>query len=137
MDITKEKYRDILVEVVNLKSATYEYAVEFKNILAKEIESGWVKIIVDLSKCHFIDSTFLGALVISLKKVNQLKGDLLLVMSQTDVNSMFQLTKLNTVFATYKTKDDAIKSFILSENPRAIRNPISNFFTNKNFFEAV
>jgi anti-anti-sigma factor len=73
--------------------------------------TGWRKIIVDLSECEFIDSTFLGALVVSLKKVTGLGGDLRLVGFQPAVHSMFELTRMYRVFESFKTKDEALKSF--------------------------
>lgn len=111
MDFIQDKHDDILVEVVNLTRATLKEAEEFKIILSTDINSGWRKIIVDLSECEFIDSTFLGALVVSLKKVTGLGGDLRLVGFQPAVHSMFELTRMYRVFESFKTKDEALKSF--------------------------
>ena len=111
MDFTKEKYDDILVEDVNLTRATLKEAEEFKLTLSQDIEEGARKIIVDLSQCEFIYSTFLGALVVSLKKITGLGGDLRLVGFQPAVHSMFELTRMYRVFESYKTKDEAIQSF--------------------------
>jgi anti-anti-sigma factor len=111
MDFIQDKHGDILVEVVNLTRATLKEAEEFKLILTNDILTGWRKIIVDLSECEFIDSTFLGALVVSLKKVTGLGGDLRLVGFQPAVHSMFELTRMYRVFESFKTKDEALKSF--------------------------
>jgi anti-anti-sigma factor len=54
-------------------------AEEFKKILFKDIQTGWRKIIIDLTECKFIDSTFLGTIVIALKKITELGGKLRLV----------------------------------------------------------
>jgi anti-sigma B factor antagonist len=114
MDFTQEKHGIVLVEVVNLTRATMKEAEEFKQIIRQDIESGWRKIIVDLSDCEFIDSTFLGVLVISLKRITGLGGDIRLVGVHSDVDSMFQLTRMSRVFETFKTRNNAIKSFIRS-----------------------
>jgi anti-anti-sigma factor len=111
MDFTKEKYGDVLVEVVNLTRATLKEAEEFKLTLTQDIEEGGKKIVVDISECEFIDSTFLGALVVSLKKITGLGGDLRLVGFQPAVHSMFELTRMYRVFESYKTKEEAVKSF--------------------------
>lgn len=111
MDFTKELYGDVVVENVNLTRATLKEAEEFKKMLAEDIESGTRKIVVDLSECEFIDSTFLGALVVSLKKVTALSGDLKLVGFQPPVHSMFELTRMYRVFEAYPTKFEAIESF--------------------------
>ncbi len=111
MDFIKETYGDVLVEVVNLTRATLKEAEEFKLTLTQDIEMGRRKIIVDLSECEFIDSTFLGALVVSLKKITALGGDLRLVGFQPAVHSMFELTRMYRVFESFGTKDEAIQSF--------------------------
>jgi anti-anti-sigma factor len=111
MDFIKETYEDVVVEVVDLTRATLKEADEFKLRLAKNIEEGWKKIVVDLSECEFIDSTFLGALVISLKKVTLIGGDLRLIGFQPQVHSMFELTRMYRVFESYKSKEEAVKSF--------------------------
>ncbi len=111
MDFIREKYDDVIVECVNLTRATLKEAEEFKKTLTQEIEMGTLKIVVDLTECEFIDSTFLGALVVSLKKITGLGGDLRLVGFQPAVHSMFELTRMYRVFESFKTKEDAINSF--------------------------
>jgi anti-anti-sigma factor len=111
MDFTKEKHDDVVVEVVNLTRATLKEAEEFKQTLVQDIEMGARKIVADLTECEFIDSTFLGALVVSLKKITNLGGDLRLVGFQPAVHSMFELTRMYRVFEAFKTKEEAIKSF--------------------------
>ena len=112
MDFFQEKHGVIIVEIVNITRATLKEAEEFKQILLKDIELGWRKIVVDLTDCEFIDSTFLGALVVSLKRITGLGGDLKLVGFQTAVNMMFQLTRMYRVFETFPTREEAVKSFV-------------------------
>jgi anti-anti-sigma factor len=111
MFFIKEEHNDVIVEVVDLNRATLSEADEFKQRLIENIENGYKKIVVDLTDCEFIDSTFLGALVISLKKVTSLGGDLRLVGFQPAVHSMFELTRMYRVFETFNSKEDAILSF--------------------------
>jgi anti-anti-sigma factor len=112
MDFSQEKHGVVLVEVVNITRATLKEAEDFKQVLLKDIELGWRKIVVDLTECKFIDSTFLGALVVSLKRITGLGGDLKLVGFQSEVNMMFQLTRMYRVFETFPNRDEAIKSFV-------------------------
>lgn len=111
MDYLQETYEDVLVQVVDLTRATLKEADEFKYSLSKSIEEGYRKIVVDLSYCEFIDSTFLGALVVSLKKVTAMGGDLRLVGFHPAVHSMLELTRMHRVFESYPTKEAAVKSF--------------------------
>ncbi len=111
MDFNKENFGDVVVEVVNLSRATLKEAELFKKTLSEDIELGARKLIVDLSECEFIDSTFLGALVVSLKKITALGGDMKLVGFQPSVHSMFELTRMHRVFEAYPSKQEAIESF--------------------------
>jgi anti-anti-sigma factor len=111
MDFHKEEHGAVLVEVVDITRATMKEAEEFKQILVKDIELGWRKIVIDLTDCEYIDSTFLGTFVVSLKRIASLGGDIRLVIFHYDVNSMIQLTRLYKVFKTFRNKNDAIKSF--------------------------
>jgi len=111
MDFINEKVNNVVVEIVTLERATLKEAERFREILTGDIEAGNKNIVVDLNNCEFIDSTFLGALVVSLKKATASGGDLKLVGFRPAVNSMFELTRLNRVFEAYQLREDAINSF--------------------------
>jgi anti-anti-sigma factor len=111
MEFFRDQINDVVVITVNLKRATMVEAEEFKEVLVNEIQRGIKKIVVDLSACEFIDSTFLGGLVVSLKKLTALDGDLRLVGFQPAVHSMFELTRMYRVFESFKSADEAVKSF--------------------------
>ncbi len=111
MAIIEEVIDDIVVEIINLDRATLREADQLKNLINDKIELGYKKIIIDLSTVEFIDSTFLGVLVNTLKKVAALKGDLKLVGFKPAVRSMFELTRLFRVFESYSDLQDAIRSF--------------------------
>jgi len=111
MEFFREEKEDVIVISVNLKRATLVEAEEFKQVLVNDIQRGFKKIVVDLSTCEFIDSTFLGSLVVSLKKLTGLGGDLRLVGFQPAVHSMFELTRMYRVFESFKSADDAVQSF--------------------------
>ncbi len=111
MDYLQEVHEDVLIQVVDLTRATQKEAEEFKYTLQKNIAAGYRKIIVDLSYCEFIDSTFLGALVVSLKKVTTVGGDLRIVGIHPSVQALFELTRMHRVFDIFPTKEQAISSY--------------------------
>ena len=111
MDFTSIEKNDVAIIKVTLNRATLKEAEEFKINLASQMRSGKQKLVVDLSDCDFIDSTFLGTLVVTLKKVTSVGGDLRLVGFKPAVRSMFELTRMYRVFETFKTSEEAVKSF--------------------------
>ena len=66
LDFEKQSSGEVLIEKVNLLRATTVEASIMKKRLFDDIHLYKKKIIVDISKCDFIDSSFLGAMVISL-----------------------------------------------------------------------
>lgn len=111
MSFLSEKTNDIAIETIEISRATFKEAEEFKNFLNKDIEQGFLKLIVDLSKCSFIDSTFLSTIVTALKKVSKLGGNLKLVGVHSETQALLELTGTVKVFEIFSTVDEAINSF--------------------------
>lgn len=111
MNFVEQKRENVLVETVNISRATLKEAEDFKNMLLQAIDNGERKVVVDFSQCDFVDSTFLGGLVVSLKRMTAVKGDIRLVGFRPPVRSMFELTRMHKVFEAFETVEDAVKSF--------------------------
>ncbi|HOJ17865.1 MAG: STAS domain-containing protein [Ignavibacteriales bacterium] len=111
MDFKIEKINDISLVCVNLTRATLSQSEKFKAFLSEQISPQSSRFVVDLSECEFVDSSFLGALVVNLKKTTALGGDIKLFGLQSAVNSMFELTRMNKAFEIFKTKNDAVNAF--------------------------
>ncbi|MFZ1517996.1 MAG: STAS domain-containing protein [Ignavibacteriaceae bacterium] len=110
-DFSKLHVSDIVVEVVNLSRATYREASQLKKNLDELIKEKQKKIIVDISQCEFIDSTFLGVLVLSLKASARIGGDIRLVKPDEVVKALMEKAGTLNVFNLYETLDEALKSF--------------------------
>lgn len=111
MEIIEEVMGDVVVEIINSDRATMNESHELKETLQRKLDKGYNKFIIDLSACEFVDSTFLGVLVSNLKKAAKDGGDLRLVGFKPVVRSMFELTRMFRVFASYSDLQEAIKSF--------------------------
>ena len=115
-DFETNTNNEILIIEVDLFRASINDSAKFRVILDKELENGFRNIIVDLSKCTFIDSSFIGALVVTLKKLARLGGDLKLVITSKIIQNAVHLTKTVDIFNTYYSVDEALNnnsSFIL------------------------
>jgi anti-anti-sigma factor len=102
---------DLAIEIVNLSRATYKEASQLKKNLDDLIKGKHKKIIVDISQCEFIDSTFLGVLVLSLKSSAKIGGDVRLVKPDEVVKTLMEKAGTLNVFNLYESVDEAIQSF--------------------------
>jgi anti-anti-sigma factor len=115
MNFEKTTEKDITVLTVKLKRATMTEAVEFKSLLLNEIQSDKTRIIVDMSECEFIDSTFLGVLVTSLKKLTGSAGDIVLVGFKNTAQSIIDITGTSKIFRIYPTVKQAVSGLLNKE----------------------
>ncbi|HET9293353.1 MAG TPA: STAS domain-containing protein [Gemmatimonadales bacterium] len=84
---------------------------ELKNTVQEALEHGERKFLVDFTRTGYIDSSGLGALVSISKKVREQGGELRLAGLNEDLRSLFELTKLDTLFAITDTPDQALVAF--------------------------
>jgi anti-sigma B factor antagonist len=73
-------------------------------------ENGTIHVIADLRGLEFLDSTGLGALVGSLKRLRVRQGSLMVVTSGGRILRLFQITGLIRAFALYRSVLDAISA---------------------------
>jgi len=83
---------------------------DLKIELNRLFEAGTVNLIIDLKEVCFIDSSGLGVLVSGFKNASTRQGSIKLSGLQTQVKSMFELTRLHRVFDIFATADDALES---------------------------
>jgi anti-anti-sigma factor len=111
MNHSSEKKNGILIEKLNLKRATTKDAEEYRKHLLNEIDGGAKKIIIDLSSCEFMDSSFLGSIIAIFKKLSESGGELKLIVTQQDIRILLEITSINKFIEVYETKKEAISSF--------------------------
>lgn len=69
------------------------------------------KVVIDLSKVEWMNSTGLGILISGLTTLRNNGGELKLANVTDKIESLLTITKLITVFEHYDSVDDAVKSF--------------------------
>ncbi|CAN5224029.1 anti-sigma factor antagonist BldG [soil metagenome] len=84
-------------------------APKLRERLVELVGEGHYKIIVDMTKVEFLDSTGLGVLVGGLKRVRSHDGTLALVCNQERILKIFRITGLTKVFPIYDTLDEALQ----------------------------
>ena len=79
--------------------------------LHEYIQQGKKKVIIDLSKVDWMNSTGLGILISALTTLKKNQGELKLANVTDKIQSLLTITKLVTVFETYDSVDQAAGSF--------------------------
>src|SRR6059036_4244825 len=79
---------------------------ELKQKVLDELERGEKKFLIDFSQTGYIDSSGLGVLVSLSKKIREQGGDLRLCGLNEDLQTLFELTKLDTLFAITRTAEE-------------------------------
>jgi anti-sigma B factor antagonist len=74
------------------------YRQELKQRVLDELDRGERKFLVDFGQTGYIDSSGLGVLVSLSKRIRELNGDLRLSNLNDDLKTLFELTKLDTLF---------------------------------------
>jgi anti-sigma B factor antagonist len=109
MQLQQEKMGDVLVVRPLEKRIDAATATEFKERMIDWIGSGNRRIVLNLSEVEFIDSSGLGAIVSSLKKIGN-DGDLVICVVKETVMSLFRLTRMNRVFDIFPAEEEAIRA---------------------------
>ena len=84
---------------------------ELKELVQAALDQGERRLLIDFSRSGYIDSSGLGALVSISKKIREAGGELRLSGLNEDLRSLFELTKLDTLFAIAETPQQALASF--------------------------
>lgn len=104
--------RGIKIIHCNFRRANLTKAIDFKNFMLDLINAGHNRIIIDMKACKLIDSTFLGTLVVLMKRLSVYEGKLSLVCNNDICSWLFVMTKMDKVFNISQSLDDAIDAMI-------------------------
>ena len=105
-----EKYEAVIIELKGNVMGGPE-TQEFSELVHKLLDEGKKNIIVDLSGVKFMNSSGLGMLISGYTSVKNSDGKFVIAGATEKINSLLVITKLITIFDSYKTVDEAIENF--------------------------
>ncbi|MBK5276133.1 MAG: STAS domain-containing protein [Desulfuromonadales bacterium] len=111
MNLKTEQNGAVTVIVVREERLDAHNSDELKAEMNRLFEGGTKDLLVDLKEVRFIDSSGLGVLVSGYKNASTRQGSIKLCSLQSQVKSMFELTRLHRVFDIYQTVDEALESY--------------------------
>ena len=107
MKISTRTEGDICIACIEEPRIDAASALAFKEGIRSAAEDAPPTVFLDLQHVEFIDSSGLGAIVATLKYVTP-ERKLVLVGLTPPVQRVFELTRMNTVFAIFPTLDAAM-----------------------------
>lgn len=116
MQIAFEKVGDVAVAAVPVEELDAGNVGEFKRDTTPLLE-GNAKVVLDMSRLRFVDSSGLGAFISCLRKLNAKGGDLKLCGMTKQVRAVFELVRMHRVFDILGTREEALRAFGQAQAP--------------------
>ena len=83
---------------------------EFKRDIAPLLQAN-NRLVLDLSRLRFVDSSGLGAILSCLRQLSAKNGDLKLCGLSKQVRAAFELVRMHRVFDIAETREEAVQAF--------------------------
>ena len=119
LGITEHELDGITTVSIKGEIVLGEESSAFREKMERLLEADKKKIVLNLEHVSYIDSTGVGALVASFNKARSQGGTLKLANIGSRFREILQITRLLTVFDTYKSEADAIRSFAKTRHHHA------------------
>lgn len=111
MEIAERKVSDVTILDLTGKLTLGEGDESLRQAISTLLAAGNKKIVLNLGGVPYIDSAGLGEVVRTHTTVSKQGGSLKLLNLTKRIEDLLAITKLLTVFDTYDSEADAIKSF--------------------------
>ncbi len=92
-------------------------APELKTALGEAMEGGCNRLVVDLTETTFLDSTALGVLIGTVKRLRSRDGRLTIVNVDGNIAKTFEITGLDQIFTIRGTRDEAVAALDEQQAP--------------------
>jgi anti-sigma B factor antagonist len=114
MQIEERAVGDVVVLDLKGKITLGEGDELLKDKVNSLVNQGHKKIVLNLAEVPYIDSAGLGEVVRTYTTVSRQGGSLKLLNLTKRITDLLSITKLLTVFETYESESDAVRSFSAS-----------------------
>ena len=111
LNVNERQAGDVTVLDLSGKITIGEGSVTLRGAVRRLAEEGKKRILLNLAGVSYIDSSGIGELVSSYTTINKESGQLKLLNLTQKIKDLLTITKLVTVFETFDSEQDAVKSF--------------------------
>ena len=110
MEITVQDFDGVAVATMPVEELDASNTGEFKRDIAPILQAH-PRLILDLAKVRFVDSSGLGAMLSCLRQLSARNGDLKLCGMSKQVRALFELVRMHRIFDIYGTQEEAVRAF--------------------------
>ena len=114
MQITERQVGDVMILDLKGKITLGEGDELLKDKVNSLVNQGHKKIVLNLADVPYIDSAGLGEVVRTYTTVSRQGGSLKLLNLTKRITDLLSITKLLTVFETFESENEAVRSFAAS-----------------------
>lgn len=111
MKIVERQVGDVIILDIQGKILIGEGDDALREAVTRLVESGKKKILLNLADVPYVDSAGLGEIVRCYTTVSKQGGRLKLINLTRKIQDLLSITKLLTVFETYDSEDEGVRSF--------------------------
>ena len=110
MEIAVDNVDGIAVAEMPVDELDASNSPEFKRDIAPVLQAN-TKLVLDLSRLRFVDSSGLGAMLSCLRQLSAKNGDLKLCGLTKQVRAAFELVRMHRIFDIAGTREEAVHAF--------------------------
>ncbi|MGH9898110.1 MAG: STAS domain-containing protein [Pyrinomonadaceae bacterium] len=111
LNIAERQAGDVTILDLDGKITIGEGSVALRTVIRRLLDEGKKKILLNLARVGYVDSSGIGELVSSFTSVKNAGGQLKLLGLTQKIKDLLTITKLLTVFDTYENESGALGSF--------------------------
>ncbi len=112
LNISERQVGDVTILDMDGKITIGEGSVALRSAIRRLLEEGKKKILLNLAKVGYIDSSGIGELVSSYTAIGKEDGGQLKLLNLTQkLQDLLTITKLLTVFDVYESEEEALSSY--------------------------
>lgn len=111
LNVSERQSGDVTILDMDGKITIGEGSVALRTSIRRLLEEGKKKILLNLARVNYIDSSGIGELVSSYTAINKDGGELKLLNLTQKLQDLLTITKLLTVFDVYEAEADALASY--------------------------
>ena len=111
MKIIQRNLEDVTILDLEGQITIGDGDVAMRNAIMGLVEMGRTKILLNMARVSYMDSSGVGELLSCLTKVQEAKGQFRLLNISTKIKNLLHIAQILSVFEYFNEEDDAVKSF--------------------------